>query len=92
MLPIAVTTMSTTCSRPRSSGTPCASANGAEITDPISRTHPRTATGGIIRVDRLMHRAEVAHIAAATRPPRIAITWRRCLRSARRHTRRGPDT
>ena len=37
-------------------------------------------------------RAEVAHIAAATRPPRIAITLQRCLRSARRHARRGPDT
>ena len=76
MLPIAVTTMSTTCSRPRSSGTPCASANGAEITDPIRSTHPSTATGGIIRVDRLMHSAEAAHIPAATRPPTIAITAR----------------
>ena len=76
MLPIAVTRMSATCSRPSPSGTPCASANGAEITEPITSTHPSTATGGIIRVDRLMHSAEAAHIAAATRPPRIAITGR----------------
>ena len=48
MLPIAVTTSSPTCSRPRPSGTPWASANGAEISEPIRSTHPNTATGGII--------------------------------------------
>ena len=91
VLPIAVTMSSATCSRPRPSGTPCASANGAEITEPISSTHPSTATGGIIRVDRLMHSAEAAHIAAATRPPTIAITGRARLR-AQGSARRSSDT
>jgi hypothetical protein len=89
VLAIAVTTSNTPCSRPRSSGTPCASANGAEITEPIRSTHPRTATGGIIRVDRLMHRTDAAHIAAATRPPRIAITERG--RPVRDPAHRTPD-
>ena len=89
VLPIAVTTSSTTCSLPSSAGTPCASANGAEITEPIRSTHPSTATGGIIRVDRLMHSADAAHIAAATSPPRIAITERG--RHVREPAHRTPD-
>jgi len=84
VFPIAVTTSSSTCSDPSSGGTPCASANGAVITEPITSTHPSTATGGIMRVERAVHSAEAAHIAAATRPPTIAITGRARLRAVRR--------
>jgi hypothetical protein len=92
VLPIAVTTSNATCSRPSPSGAPCASANGAEITEPIASTHPSTATGGIILVERLMQSAEAAHIAAATRPPRIAITGRTRPRAARPDASCAPDT
>ena len=41
VFPTAVSSSRTTCSPPNPSGTPSVSANGAEITEPISSTHAR---------------------------------------------------
>ena len=42
-------------------GTPSVSANGAEITEPISSTHARIEIGGIMRLERLAERRRRPH-------------------------------
>ena len=92
VLPIAVTMSSATCSPPEAVGHALRERerrrdHRADQQHPPQHRDGRDRSG----VDRLMHSAEAAHIAAATRPPTIAITGRARLR-AQGSARRSSDT